>query len=222
MKEKIIDFLIYRKFHMGTFLNVPLYFHSTTVVLSSLLLIGCIWNISCCIPLMAFLFVILHEYGHIYAGQKRGFETISVIVLPVGAAAQMDQLARPSAKDELIVALAGPLVNFAFAILFIPIYFFYSPILLLININIVIGIFNMLPAFPMDGGRVLRACLHGCFGNFEKATEWACLVSNFLSAAMLVYGIFNFIPSMIIIPIFLFMYTRIERTRLQEQSDDDF
>ncbi|QYY37364.1 site-2 protease family protein [Ruficoccus sp. ZRK36] len=120
---------------------------------------------------LIFTSVLMHEYGHCLAARRYGVRIPRILLLPIGGMAQFSHIPREPRK-ELIITAAGPLVNFLiagalFAVLGVPSYFSYNPfslhpleiLTMLIAWNIIMGLFNLLPIFPMDGGRVLRALL---------------------------------------------------------------
>ena len=120
--------------------------------------------------LLLFLCVVLHEFGHAFAAKAFGINTPDITLLPIGGVARLERMPEEPVQ-ELIIAVAGPLVNVVIALgLFVA---GGSQALLnpstveggglvaqLLTINIMLVLFNLLPAFPMDGGRVLRALLH--------------------------------------------------------------
>ncbi len=143
--------------------------------------------------------VVLHELGHSLVAQRYGIEVIRILLLPIGGMAQFQSVPR-EARKEVIIALAGPLVNFALAVpLFalggIPREFLalslggYFPLVntqtffqALLIVNLVMGMFNLLPIFPMDGGRMFRAFLTYRL-SYLKATGTAAIVSKILASA---------------------------------------
>ncbi|KAA3623570.1 MAG: site-2 protease family protein, partial [Proteobacteria bacterium] len=125
-----------------------------------------------------FACVVLHEFGHALTARHYGIKTRDITLLPIGGVASMESMPK-NPRHEIAVAIAGPMVNFVIALV---IYMFLpadpqNAINLsseeqagdligqltfgerLVFVNLVLGIFNLLPAFPMDGGRVLRAFL---------------------------------------------------------------
>lgn len=167
--------------------------------------------------LLVFLFgsVLLHELSHSLVSASKGFKVRRIVLLPIGGVAVAEELPEKPA-DELLIALAGPLLNFALAFLIILIGYFALPQLNLLPslsqlqspenlemlidsfplfsllwVNVLLGAFNLfVPALPMDGGRVLRALLAFKMP-FEKATAIATRVSNALAILMAIVGIFT-------------------------------
>lgn len=145
-----------------------------------------------------FTCVTLHELGHSLAARRYGIEVSRILLLPFGGVAQFRQLPRDPGV-EFVITAAGPAVNFfLFGVLFLtlndPWAFFRAtslpdtPLSLLesvLAINLVMGIFNLLPIFPMDGGRLLRAALATRLP-YLKATLFAVTLAKILSVAGLV------------------------------------
>jgi len=101
--------------------------------------------------------VLLHEMGHAAMARFYGIRTHSITLYPFGGLAALDREPE-TPRAEALVALAGPAVNFVLAALAVPLVALGLPgAQLLLGLNLVLGIFNLLPAFPMDGGRILRA-----------------------------------------------------------------
>jgi Zn-dependent protease len=151
----------------------------------------------------AFGCVVLHELGHALAARFYGIGTRRIRLYPLGGVAQLERMPRRTGP-ELLIATAGPAVNFALAgvlALVLGAGVAWDPgadrsevagaVRILIAINLALGLFNLIPAFPMDGGRMLRALLSGWLGRL-RATEVAVAVSQGLALGvpllLLVYG----------------------------------
>lgn len=173
------------------------------------------WSIG--FVLAVFGCVILHELGHALAAKRYKINTLDITILPIGGIAQLETMPEKP-KEELVVALAGPAVNvIIFAILF-PFVQLTSDINelntlksinarnflpVLMSINLWLALFNLIPAFPMDGGRVLRALL-GFKLNHSKATQVAATVGQVLAMVFVFFGFF-FNPFLIFIGFFIFL-----------------
>lgn len=166
----------------------------------------------------AFVCVLLHEFGHVFAASGYGIRTPDITLLPIGGVARLERMpTKPS--QELVVAICGPLVNVAIAAaiyLFVGIGLVANPEFhfeqsgrfweKLMAWNLMMVAFNMIPAFPMDGGRVLRAFL-AMIVDYGKATRWAATLGQGIALAtalwMLLSGSFN--PVLLLIAFFIFM-----------------
>ncbi|MGA0563990.1 site-2 protease family protein [Ancylobacter sp. VNQ12] len=175
---------------------------------------------------LLFLCVLLHEFGHIFAARRYGVKTPEVTLWPFGGIARLERIPeKPS--EELIVALAGPAVNVVIAgvlLLFLGgnigmehIESIENPqVSLLAKLaaaNIFLVVFNMIPAFPMDGGRVLRALLAMKLGH-AQATQTAASIGQALAIGLGLLGIFGN-PMLIIIAVFVFLAASGEAGQVQ-------
>jgi stage IV sporulation protein FB len=163
--------------------------------------------------LALFLCVLLHEFGHALAGRRYGIRTPDITLLPIGGVARMENIPEKPSM-ELFIAIAGPAVNVAICIVLTAILmltggFLQGPEttlrlmlhnLLLMNAGLVF--FNMIPAFPMDGGRVLRALLAMKFSHLG-ATRAAARTGQ---AMALVFAVAGFLgnPMLLLIAMFVF------------------
>ncbi len=165
--------------------------------------------------LLLFACVVLHEFGHILVARRFGIKTPEVTLLPIGGVASMQSLPeKPS--QELAVAIAGPLVNFAIAIVLLLIVGEInaadlarlddprvSLLARLAAANVFLAVFNLVPAFPMDGGRVLRALLAMKYSR-SKATQIAASIGQAFAFALGFLGLFGN-PLLIFIAIFVYV-----------------
>ena len=150
---------------------------------------GMTWSV---IELAAFFScVVLHELGHSFTGMHFGYKVRRILLMPIGGMAQFDSIPRQP-RQELLMTLAGPAVNFVLAgLLYLIVRFpdgwdaYLTPVTLgdvgrqLFIANLWMGIFNLAPAFPMDGGRILRALLATRF-TYLRATFVAATVGKVL------------------------------------------
>jgi stage IV sporulation protein FB len=138
---------------------------------------------------ISFVFVFLHELMHYLAARILGFSGFDIEILPIGAVLKVKDLDEASAKEDLIISLAGPLFNLLVAAIFYTLFILFNiPYLNLIyRSNLALGIFNLIPAFPLDGGRVLRD-FFSINTIYRKANEISIRVSMILgSIFMFIY-----------------------------------
>ncbi len=182
-----------------------------------------------------FGFVVLHEYGHALMARSFGIRTRNVTLYPIGGVARMERMSEKP-WEEFWIAVAGPLVNFvlagglAFVMFLAPL---VQPSLLhglagvivqsLFAMNIVLFLFNLLPAFPMDGGRVLRALLAVPLGRL-RATRVAVLIGVVMAVLMGIGGVWLMrSPWPILIAVFLIWagHQELRMLEIQQQRADD-
>src|SRR5882724_6106380 len=161
--------------------------------------------------LLLFACVLAHEFGHIFTARAFGVSTPDVVLLPIGGVARLERIPEEP-WEEFLVAIAGPLVNVAIAlalVLFASAHLtaVESPHASLIDrlaaVNLFLALFNMIPAFPMDGGRVLRALLASRMG-YVRATEIAAFIGQGVAFALGFIGLFTN-PMLIFIAIFVYL-----------------
>jgi Zn-dependent protease len=165
---------------IGTFLGVPLYVNWSALLAlaGSYLLAGWLGLI---FTILGFIFVILHEYGHVFVAQHFGWEVLDVTIYLIGGIANMK--IRVSAKEEIWVGAAGPLVSLLLLLLFAGIAFILPPPLIFVAIlcaivNALIVFYNLLPILPMDGGRILRALITMCTKDYLLSTWWTVRIGE--------------------------------------------
>jgi stage IV sporulation protein FB len=165
---------------------------------------------------LLFLCVLLHEFGHIFTARAFGVSTPYVTLLPIGGVAQLERIPEEP-WEEFLIAVAGPLVNVVIAGVLVVVFGatlqpsaasavdnMAIPLAdRLAAVNLFLAVFNMIPAFPMDGGRVLRALLASRFG-YVRATEIAASIGQFVAFALGFIGLF-YNPLLIFIAIFVYL-----------------
>lgn len=176
---------------------------------------------------LVFLCVLLHEFGHALAAKRFGIRTPDITLLPIGGVARLERMPEKPAQ-ELVVAIAGPLVNVAIVLLLYP--FVRNEIDLrhlldfqggllssLCTANIVLILFNLIPAFPMDGGRVLRALLAMRL-DYAKATSVAATVGQALAIAGGFFALTHNMPMLVVVAVFVYFGAQSESAFAQMRS----
>src|SRR4051794_16098429 len=183
---------------LGRVAGIDLFLHPTFLIL--LAYAGLFWGGLEAVLLTSALFgcVLLHELGHALMARRFGIQTADITLYPIGGGARLHRLPRAPGA-ELLIALAGPAVNVAIAVaLGVALGLLGrdpratgvlgSRIGFLMAMNLILAVFNMIPAFPMDGGRVLRALLSGWLGR-GQATEIAVTLGRALMLLLGLYGL---------------------------------
>ena len=168
---------------------------------------GLIWMTAIVTGLLFFIAIILHELAHALVAKMRGLPVRSITLFALGGIALLDKEA-DDPVTEFLVGVSGPLMSMmiggtcllmAITLGWLPEVQattpptpFLAALVWLGYINIVLAIFNMIPGYPMDGGRVLRATIWRITGNMDHATRIAAHVGQFVAAFLIVWGIFHF------------------------------
>ncbi len=166
--------------------------------------------------LLLFLCVVLHEFGHVFAARRYGISTSDVTLLPIGGVASLERMPeKPS--QEIVVALAGPAVNLVIAVVLVVLLEARFDLTQMAQLqeatstltgriaaaNVALFVFNLIPAFPMDGGRVLRALLAVPLG-YTRATRIAATIGQGLAFVFALLGLLGN-PLLILIAVFIFL-----------------
>jgi Zn-dependent protease/predicted transcriptional regulator len=166
--------------------------------------------------ILIFLCVIIHEIAHSLVARSYGVNVKDIVLLPIGGVSEMEELPQKP-RQEINVALAGPLTSIFLAFIFYLVFVFLTPevrtfkisifqgnlFLNLFIINLLLALFNLLPAFPMDGGRVLRGIL-GLKMELLKATKIAVGIGEIFAIFLFFYGLF-FNPWLALIAVFIYL-----------------
>jgi len=222
---------------LGEFAGIPVYIHATFLLLIGWIALlhwlelGTIQAVLSGILFILLLFgcVLLHEFGHALAARRYGIRTRDITLLPIGGVARLEKMPdRP--VEELWVALAGPAVN---VVIFVVLYLFLqaraamlsweqmdvvrgSIWARLMTVNLFLVVFNLLPAFPMDGGRVLRALL-AMRMDYVQATNIAAALGQGMAFLFGFLGLL-FNPFLLFIALFVWIGAAQEASMVQIRS----
>ncbi len=175
---------------------------------------GAYWGMGFIAAIGLFVSVLLHELGHALVARRCGMRMNGITLFIFGGVAEM-QDEPPSAKDEFLVAIAGPIVSIAMAGVFIALWLvmsfadFAAEVTLVTGwlgwINGILVAFNMIPAFPLDGGRVLRSALWHWKNNLRWATKITSTIGSGFGVLLIVFGVLSLIGGNLIGGIWLFI-----------------
>jgi Zn-dependent protease/CBS domain-containing protein len=222
---------------LGTFAGIDVYMHATFLILIGFVALS-YWTVSQSLLSVAegvgfivalFGCVVLHEYGHALTARKYGIKTRDITLLPIGGLARLERMP-DEPRQELWVALAGPAVNVVIAAGLFVWLFFTSSISPLVDLGVATGSFlerlmivnlflvgfNMIPAFPMDGGRVLRALL-AMRMEYTRATSLAASLGQFLAIVFGFIGLFTN-PFLLFIAFFVWIGAGQEASMVQMKA----
>jgi Zn-dependent protease/CBS domain-containing protein len=189
------------------------------------------------LTLAVFVIVVLHEFGHALTARRFGIQTRDITLLPIGGIARLDRMPREP-RQELLVALAGPAVNVLLAAILYAILALTgvtavlpelarsastvtltSALAQLIAINLWLAAFNLVPAFPMDGGRVLRAILTMRSHDYVRATATAARIGRVFALFFALIGIFWLeSPTLALIALFVWIAATSEALAVQTSA----
>lgn len=221
---------------IGKVAGIPIYIHWTFLILIAWILFGGISQGQGIVQategvgfvLSLFGCVVLHELGHALTAQRFGVQTSDITLLPIGGLARLQRIPEQP-YQELLIALAGPLVNVAIALAIfaagarpeinasdakqIVEAGFWAKLL---TVNVFLAVFNMLPAFPMDGGRVLRALL-AMRMDYARATRSAASVGQLMAIGFGLLGLQVGNPILMLIALFVWIGAEAEAVQVEER-----
>ena len=227
--------LVGKSFYLGTLFDIPFKLHWSIIPFFLIIpIIGYQIHMSITESLLLLLLVVtviisvlLHELGHARMASTMGIKTHDILISVIGGAARLENMPEEPMK-EFKIAIAGPLVNLLIFVLIatpLLILSFFGKfnldlnstnlmrpsvfIMLIALSNLSLFLFNLLPAFPMDGGRILRAFLASRIGRL-KATKLAANIGKIFAGLMVIFGIFYMYPVMALIGIFIYMMADLE------------
>jgi Zn-dependent protease len=232
---------MFKTLYLGNLSGIRIYIHWSFWWLTLYVLIsGLGEGLQSAISNVGFLFavfgcVFLHELGHAFSGRWFRVPTLDITLLPIGGLARMGSIPT-GPKAEFVIAICGPLVNVAIALL---LYLFFpiklpdtggfslsdlTPPTQMFLVNVILAVFNMLPVYPMDGGRILRALLQFVVSR-RSAVLWTGRLGQVLALLLAGYGLFTFQFSLVLIFTIMFFACTVElfqnnlRERMQQMAD---
>ena len=189
---------------LGKFLGIPIYL-SYFWFLFAAIAGGLFGIMGVCLIIAITIFVLMHEFGHSLMARKLGYETSFIIMTPIGGIAYIIGAYENRPKDELLITFLGPLVNIALAAIFWLLSFVTPIFSIFIIMNLVLGIFNLIPAYPMDGGRILRSGLAYMGVEHNLATKISAITSMCIAVTLFILAILFFAPVLMIVSMFVFI-----------------
>lgn len=156
---------------------------------------GTYWLVAAVTSVLFFASVLIHELGHSLVARREGVPVQGITLFIFGGVSQITR-EPPTAASEFRIAIAGPLTSLGLAALYwvlgtllAPFPPLAAPGVYLARINLLLCLFNLLPGFPLDGGRVLRAAIWAWRGNFRSATRWASNAGHLLAFLFVLLGV---------------------------------
>jgi Zn-dependent protease len=166
---------------------------------------GVIWGMAITTAMLFFAAIVAHELSHALVARRRGLPVRSITLFALGGVAQLEKEAE-DAKTEFLVSIVGPIASAVIGFVCLLLAWVLgwttiteptTPIVAMMvwlgYINIGLAIFNLIPGFPMDGGRVLRAIIWWRTGSAQRATRAASLTGQIVAFAFILFGIFRFL-----------------------------
>jgi Zn-dependent protease len=222
---------------LGRIAGIDVYMHATFLILLAWVGLShyqarhSLADVSAGLLFIAALFgiVVLHELGHALTARRFGIKTRDITLLPIGGVARLERMPeRP--QQELLVALAGPAVNVVLAAVLYAVLVPATALAALrdvqlvggnflaklVWVNVMLAVFNLIPAFPMDGGRVLRALL-AMRMEYVRATQIAATIGQGLALVFGFVGLF-YNPFLVFIALFVWMGAAAEASMVQMKS----
>jgi Zn-dependent protease len=163
-----------------------------------------IWGAAIITAVLFFVALLVHELAHSLVAKARGLTVRAITLFALGGVSQIESEA-PNAKSEFWIAIVGPITSFVIGMACVgaarlsgwkPHTEAVTPVIAVLlwlgYINIVLAVFNMIPGYPLDGGRVLRAILWWTTDSAERATRWASHVGQAVAFLFILFGLYRF------------------------------
>ena len=229
---------MFGKWKLGELSGIGVYVHWSFWLLPAWILLSALdssGGMTSAVVSVAFLFamfacVVMHEFGHAFAARYFRIGTRDITLYPIGGVARLDRIPR-NPWHELAIAVAGPAVNVVLAAVLLVVLalgfgassalaigpFGVSFLTGLLAVNVVLVLFNMIPAFPMDGGRVLRAFLAMSLP-YARATEIASKVGQGIAVVLGIVALLSFQWTLLLVAIFVYFVAGAEAAMVRMQQ----
>ena len=210
--------------HLGTYFGVPLYAHWSWVMMMVMMLF--LNPLATALFLAVFLFVVMHEYRHILAAKSQGIQVDRVVLYPIGGVAAIE-IGPDDPRKEFIVTVMGPMVNVVLAVLCSGLVLVFVELNWMVAaqvafwfayINVMLFVFNLAPAYPMDGGRIFRSIL-GRFMDYQKANWWAVRVGQVTCLLLFLYALATGLWMMALIMPLVALLAQSEINRVENHAE---
>jgi Zn-dependent protease/CBS domain-containing protein len=205
---------------LGRFLGIEIGLHFSWLIIAALIVFSLaarfhftnpewstaiVWSLAAVTAVLFFISILVHEMSHALVARRRGIAVRSITLFALGGVANMEKDSS-DAKSEFWVAIAGPLTSVAIGVFFLglaiasgwqpdagtPASPLWAGFVWLGFINIVLAVFNMIPGYPLDGGRVLRSAIWWFTNDAVRATRIAATVGQVIAVAFIATGLFRF------------------------------
>ncbi|TCO79975.1 M50 family metallopeptidase [Marinisporobacter balticus] len=144
--------------------------------------------------LISFIVVLLHEGAHVFTAKLLGYNIDNIEIFPFGGVARIEETIATNPQHEIMIAVSGPILNLIIVFMsyyLMGIFLFSSEqFIFFVHVNLVIGIFNLFPIVPLDGGRIVRAYL-AYFWGFKRGTKIVVILSKILSCLLFLWGCYG-------------------------------
>ena len=163
-----------------------------------------IWSIAVITSILFFVSLLLHELAHSFVAKSRGLRVREITLFALGGVSQIESES-PDAKSEFWIAIVGPMTSAAIGALLLLLARAFgwhlgtpstTPLIAVLlwlgYINLALAVFNMVPGYPLDGGRILRAVLWWISGSRQRATRWATQVGQGVALLLILFGLVRF------------------------------
>jgi Zn-dependent protease/predicted transcriptional regulator len=196
--DVIIDYSWFVIFFLAVYTTAESYFPQTHKSFAT----PQYWMVGTAAALLFFASILIHELAHSFVALRHGVKVTSIRLFIFGGLAQTVSEPR-TGRHELLIALAGPAASMVLGMLFLAIYLYFfltqsmAPVAwvagLLTGANVSLAVFNMIPGFPLDGGRVLRAILWDRWDDMARATKVVSRLGNGFALFLIVFGVLQFL-----------------------------